>query len=402
MTTPTDAGSDAFEKARAQFPATRTITYLDTANRGLIPNSAKSAADRQLDHDLAGRADKASDLDLIERVRAAYAALIGASPDEIAYIKNVSEGMNLIANAVTWRAGDNVVLCTELEHPANIYPWFNLKRRAGIEIKSAPADGNAISADTLIAAIDGNTRIVSCSYVTFSPGHRVDIARLADACATRGVLLLVDAAQGAGILDLDMGRLPVSAMAVATQKGLMGLYGTGFLYIRRNWAERLDPPFLSRTGVNLGEAHESAWGSEDFALMDGARRFDLGNYNYIGAAAVEPSLRLIAALTVAAIEKHVLKLNERLIVGLHQLGLPILAAKSGQRSHLVAVGDVLGSAHDTTDNSEVRSLHNALAENGVRTSIRRGVMRVSTHLYNNTDDIDRVIDIARTWRRRTA
>jgi cysteine desulfurase/selenocysteine lyase len=402
MTTPSAVSSDAIEKARAQFPATGTTTYLDTAARGLIPASAKIAADRQLDHDLAGRADKASHFDLIERVRAAYAALIGASPDEIAYIKNVSEGINLIANAVTWRAGDNVVLCTELEHPANIYPWFNLKRRAGIEIKSAPADGNAISADSLIAAIDSKTRIVSCSYVTFAPGLRVDIARLADACATRGVLLLVDAAQGVGIFDLDMGRIPVSAMAVATQKGLMGLYSTGFLYIRRSWAERLDPPFLSRTGVDLGAAPESAWGSEDFALMHGARRFDLGNYNYLGAAAVEPGLQLISALTIRAIEKHVLGLNDRLIVGLRQLGLPVIAAKSGQQSHIVAVGDALGSAHDTTDNPEVRSLHKALGDNGIRTSIRRGVMRVSTHLYNNTDDIDRVIGITGTWRRRTA
>lgn len=398
MASSNSAADNPVAQARAQFPGTRDLVYLDTASRGLLPATAKAAIDRQVDLHVQGRVDKAQMFDLIERVRKRYAGLIRAQPDEIAYVKNVSEGLNMAGCAIPWHAGDNVIVCAELEHPSNLYPWLNLKRRLGIEVRSIPARDGQIPADDMIAAIDRKTRVVTCSYVTFAPGLRTDVARLAEACAARDVMLLVDGAQAIGILDIDMDRVPISVMSVSTQKGLAALYGTGMLYVRKSWAERLDPPFLSRFSVDLGTAHEAAGGGDNYALMPGARRFEVGNYNFLGAAAVEPGLDIISELTTKAIEDHVLRLGERLIGGLQALGLPIFAAQPGaHRAHIVAIGNAIGSQHDATDDASMQSLYKTLSDNGVVLTIRRGILRLSLHLYNNQDDVERVIDIARSW-----
>ena len=209
----------------------------------------------------------------------------------------------------------------------------------------------------MIKAIDGKTRVVTCSFVTFAPGLRTDIQRLAEHCDARDVLLLIDAAQGVGVLDIDLQRTPISAMSVSTQKGLLALYGMGFLYVRTKWADRLQNVFLSRFSVDLGSAHEATGGSDNYSLMPGARRFEIGNYNFLAAAAVEPGLKIITELTTKAIENHVLALTERMISGLQKIPLPIFAPEPGvHRGHIVAIGDKVGSQHDSTDDPRMQSL----------------------------------------------
>ena len=384
---------------RAQFPGATNAIYFDTASRGLAPASAKIAVDAQIDHHMLGTVEKQSMFDLIERVRNRYASLLRAQPDEIAFTKNVSEGLNMVACALSWRAGDNVVLCPELEHPSNVYPWLHLKNRLGIEIRAVSSRNGHMPVDDMIAAINSRTRVVTCSYVTFAPGLRTDIERLADVCAKRDVMLLVDGAQGIGILDIDISKVPIAAMSVSTQKGLMALYGMGFLYVRKEWAERLDPPFLSRFSVDLGAAHEATGGGDNYALMPGARRFEVGNYNYMGAAAVEAGLEIVNQVTTPVIEQHVLTLSERMIRGLQEIGLPVFAPEPGpHRGHIVAIGNTIGASHNSTDDPLMHSLYKALSENGIRLTIRRGILRVSMHLYNNEDDVDGFLDVVRMWR----
>ena len=399
MTSATLAGRIAPDTAvRAQFPGATSSIYFDTASRGLVPAAAKAVIDAQIDRHVMGTIEKARMFETIERVRNRYAGLIRAHPDEIAFTKNVSEGLNMAACALPWRAGDNVILCPELEHPSNVYPWLHLKNRFGIEVRSLRARDGKMPVDDMIAAINDRTRVVTCSYVTFAPGLRTDIEHLADVCAKRDVMLLVDGAQGIGILDIDMSRVPIAAVSVSTQKGLMALYGMGFLYVRKEWAERLDPPFLSRFSVDLGVAHEATGGGDNYALMPGARRFEVGNYNFIGAAAVEPGLDIISRAGTAAIEEHVIRLGERMVRGLQELGLPVFAAEPGvHRGHIVAIGSAIGSQHDSTDDPLMQSLYRALSESGVRLTIRRGMLRVSMHLYNNEDDVDGLLDIVRAW-----
>jgi len=387
----------AVEAARRNYPALERWIYMDVAGRGVLSRGVRAAIDAHLDERMLNGADKEKFFQLIERTRAKFAQLINAQPDEIAYTKNISEALNMIATAFDWKRGDNAVLCPALEHPNNVYPWLNM-RRHGLEVRTVePRDGH-IPVDEIIGRIDRGTRVVTVSTVTFAPGFRTDVDALGRACRERGVLLLVDAAQSVGILHTDVARSNIDALAVSTQKGLLGLYGMGFLYCRREWAEKLKPAYLARFGVDLGAgAHEATMGTDAFRLMPAARRFDLGNYNYVGAAAVEASMTELLALGTPHIERHVTGLARALAQGFLDLGLPVCGGKPGAHlAHIVTVG-AMGASHYGAEDERCNRLYARLTENRVKLSIRRGALRFSLHVYNNMDDVARVLDLTRAF-----
>jgi cysteine desulfurase/selenocysteine lyase len=383
-------------QVRAMYPGALSQTYLDVAGRCLIGTPVREAIERHLDMRMLG-GDKAAMFALVERTRASFARLVNADPDEIAYTKNISEGLNIVATAIDWKPGENVVLCADLEHANNVYVWLNLARRFGVEVRAIPMRGGMYPVEEMAAAVDAKTRLVTLCAVSFAPGFRADLAPLSEACRRHDALFMVDGAQSAGLIDSDVERFGIDALAVSTQKGLLALYGMGFLYVRRRWAERLAPMFLARFGVDLGEKGEAALGDFDFKLMPGARRFDLGNYNFIGAAAADASLDLIHRVGIANIEAHNTALAVQLAEGLQALGLPLIGAPRGaQRSQIVMIG-AMGDGHDVADDGRMQSLYEHLSANGVKLSVRRGALRFSIHVYNDASDIERVLSLCKAW-----
>ena len=383
-------------QVRSMYPGALSQTYLDVAGRCLIGTPVREAIERHLDMRMLG-GDKAAMFALVERTRASFARLVNADPDEIAYTKNISEGLNIVATAIDWKPGENVVLCADLEHANNVYVWLNLARRFGVEVRAIPMRGGMYPVEAMAAAVDAKTRLVTLCAVSFAPGFRADLAPLSEACRRHDALFMVDGAQSAGLIDSDVERFGIDALAVSTQKGLLALYGMGFLYVRRRWAERLAPMFLARFGVDLGEKGEAALGDFDFKLMPGARRFDLGNYNFIGAAAADASLDLIHRVGIANIEAHNTALAVQLAEGLQALGLPLIGAPRGaQRSQIVMIG-AMGDGHDVADDGRMQSLYEHLSAHGVKLSVRRGALRFSIHVYNDASDIERVLSLCKAW-----
>jgi len=389
----------ALRAFRARFPGTEGQVYMDVAARGLVSTSVRAEIDSYLDDRMRG-GDKPAMFEAVERARAAFAELIGAPTESVAHVKNISDGVNAVAACLDWRGGDNVVMATALEHPANIFPWHNQAQLRDVRLKSIAVEAGVMPVEAMIAAIDKQTRAVAVSSVSFSPGYRTDLAPLASACRAAGAILVVDAAQSAGIVQTDVTKLGVDVLVASTQKGLLGLYGLGFMYVRPELAERLAPVYLSRMGVGLDSEHEAASGGfEAFRYAKGARRFDVGNYNYLGAVAAGQAIRDLLDLGSETIEAHVFQLAARLRDGLAQQGLPVFRAPTPEgNAHIVAVGSGLADAHDSTEDDEMTALHAHLVENGVALSIRRGVLRLSLHAYNDADDVARVIDLARSWR----
>lgn len=382
-----------FQDIRSEFPGALKWTYLDVGARCILPLRTRDAIVAELDARMESGGDKAVMFASVESARKRFARLIGAEPDEIAITKNISEGLNIIAAAYPWQKGDNVVVCAEREHPNNIYLWHNLARRSGIEVRLVPSDAGLVPADAMIAAMDGRTRMVSTSSTTFLPGFRTDLDAIGAACRERGVLFLVDGAQSAGIIHHDVRKTPIDALAVSTQKGLLGLYGFGFLYCRRSWAERLQPVYLARFSVDLGDAHEADGGTSEYKLMPAARRFDVGNYNFPAATAVDTSMELLEEIGIPTIEEYTCGLARSLSDGLVELGLPIwTTADPKYLASKVTIGGPTG------DYSAFGSLYQHLLDNGVKLSVRRGMLRFSFHLYNNQDDVDRVLSLTRDWR----
>ncbi len=268
-----------------------------------------------------------------------------------------------------------------------------------MEVRFAPltAAGD-IDLDGLRERIDERTRAVSLACPSLAPGFRIDLKAVADAAHAVDAIFLVDAVQAMGVLEMDVRRLGVDALATSTSKGLLGLMGCGFLYVSRAWASRIRPPFAAISNVNQDGSTDDSFNGQDFRFQDDGRRFEIGNLNWTGVAVAHASLAELNALGAARIERHAVALADALRAGLEDLGYPVLhPADPANRSHLVTLGALAPTGRATRTLTEPRSgaFARALDAAGVRHSIRRGVLRFGLHAVNNQDDVDRLIEIAR-------
>ncbi len=387
------------KEIRSLFPGAEAQIYFDVGVRGLLSTPVREAVDRYLEARMMGTGDKAELIGFAEGARESFAALINADCSEVALTKNVSEGLNLFAASLPWEAGDNVIVCPELEHPNNVFLWYNLERLHGIEVRTLEPDGGRVPTDRMVSAMDARTRLITVPHITFAPGFITDLEPLRRSVREHSALLLVDAAQSVGAIDIDVRALGIDALAVATQKCLLGFYGFGFLWVRRSLADTLKPGHVARYGIDLGEgAHETAIGSGELRFQLGALRFDLGNFNYLGAAAAQASIELLRSIRMKRVETHLRSLAARLATGLLELGLPVPGGAPGEHlAHIVSVGESGGGRHYTADDPKMNELYDQLTRNGVRLSIRRGVLRMSLGIYNDEADVDRVVALTREW-----
>ncbi|WP_165390185.1 aminotransferase class V-fold PLP-dependent enzyme [Thalassococcus sp. S3] len=380
---------------RTRFPAATEQVYLNIGSRGVISNAAKAAADRMIEGHWRADMSKGERLPLRDGCREKFARLLhAAGPHEVAIVKNVSEGINHIATSLDWQPGDNVVLTTELEHGNNIYAWMALRAR-GVEVREiAPVNGH-IDPDAMAAAMDARTRLVTAASVSFTPGFRTDLAAIGAAARRHGAFFLIDAVQSCGLLDLDVDAVMADGVATSTSKGLLGLMGLGFLYVRSEWLDRLHPAFVARHSVQT-EGHESEYEGADFAYAPDATRFEIGNYNWTGIAVADTALGELLEIGVVNVERHALMLADMLRKGLAELDLVVSTAEVPQlRSHLVTVGEMGRGDTYVTGDARLNRIARALEAEDVRFSIRRGMLRFGFHLYNDATDVTRTLDIAR-------
>ena len=381
-----------FEQFRAGFPALRRQTYLSICDKMILHDRVRRGVEDFLDHLALASANRVDHEVKVVGARQKFARLMNAEASTIAAVRNVSDGINAVAWAMPMTEGDNVVVCADAEHPNNVYPWLRLKRR-GNEVRIVPPrpDG-APHVEAMIEAVDGRTRIVSCASVTFAPGHRTDIARLGEACRARGVFLLVDGVQSAGILAHDFAAEPIDGFATSTSKGLLGLYGFGFLYVSPKWIDRLEPAYLSRPAVHMRCDDHSTMGGHDYELQPDSRRFELGSYNLAGAYAADVSLGLLLDLGARAIEERVLPLARALNEGLAALGLaPAVPSEGPSQSHIVTFGALDAGGHGFSSDPMIAPISERLMDAGIAHTIRRGQLRFAFHAYNNEDDVERVV-----------
>ncbi len=385
------AEREQFAAARTRFPGAISQSYLDVASRGLMPQNAPDLAFSHLTQRVRGEADKHAYFEIAEMARRRFAALVGATEDEIALTKNISEGLNIVAGAIDWRAGDEVLLCSGVEHPNNIYVWRNLERRS-VKVHDVASVDGLYPLDSVIELLarGGRTRVVAVSATSFAPGFRVDLRRLGAACKRAGVYLVVDGAQSAGITHVDLAETHVDALAVSAQKGLCSLYGMGFLYVRRAFAERLTPHHLARFGVAIDASHEADYDPGPVKYRAAARRFDLGNHNFLAALLVGDTLKLLNELGTSAIDRHVTQLASALSDGLQRLGVPIVVPANALQANMVCVR--------FPGNPEVAGqLQRHLQQRGVQVAMRRDMVRFSFHFYNDEPDVAAALDACGAW-----
>jgi selenocysteine lyase/cysteine desulfurase len=374
------AHAETLEAARRQFPITGKRIYLDIANMNSPPRCVTDALGRYY-ADLQERGgNKKAWLAQIETVRDKAAALLGCDATELAFVKNTSEGLNIAANGVDWRPGDNVVVPAN-EHPNNVYPWLNLRRR-GVEVRLVPPNAEWLDARTLAPFIDARTRVVALADVSFHPGQRNDVESVAALCNEKGVHLVVDGVQAVGLLDVRLRERGIGMWAASGHKGLLCPHGMGLFYCRRDLIAGLAPAYVARASTVPGSSDDHFVATAEVILRDDARRFEIGNFNYSGIYAMGAALDLIQGVGIAAIERHVLGLGEYLTQQLAQRGIERLGPAAAERRSSIAAFAFPGEGWEEY-----------LAANDIVVSGRRGAIRVSLGLYNTQDELDHFVAI---------
>lgn len=315
--------------------------------------------------------------DQAETTRKLAAKLIGATPAEIAFIKNTSEGIAFVANGLEWKAGDEIV-STAVEYPANVYPWMDLAQRFGVKHVMVPERGGRIVLDELLAAVNSRTRMISLSHVEYASGFRNDVAAVGSFCRSRGILFCVDAIQSLGVIPADVESMNIDFLSADGHKWLLGPEGAGFFYCRKELLPTLRPEIGWLNVVNALD-----FGAYDFTLRSDARRFECGSYNIPGLLALGASLQLIDELGVDFIGRRIQALTDRLCDGLYEKGYSVFSPRgAGESSGIVSF------MHPTLDHAPI--VRQLMAKK-IALVLREKRLRASPHFYNSFEQIDRLV-----------
>jgi cysteine desulfurase / selenocysteine lyase len=359
--------------------------WLNCAHQGPLPAPAQKAA-------LEAIADKvrpasiadASFFEVPARLRNALACLVGASADDVLLANSTTYTLNLVAEGLSWREGDEVI-CVAGDFPATVVPWLALERK-GVRVRLIGAGDGKVDADAVAEALTARTRVVCVSWVFSLFGHAVDIAAIGRVCRERAVWCVVNGSQAVGARPLDLANLEIDALACCGFKWLCGPYATGFGWLRRALREQLDYPqphwLRARTARGLNSAL-------DYALPDEttAAAFDVFcNANFFNFAPFAAAVELLHAVGIEQIAAHDQQLVDELIAGLEGSQYELLSPRSGEeRSTLVYL-----SHRDPDANTRVAQV---LRRRGISVAEREGRLRVAPHLYNDGDDIVRFLSV---------
>jgi cysteine desulfurase / selenocysteine lyase len=361
----------------AEFPVAERWAYLDHAAVAPLPKRAADVLRAWSEDQERNGAVHWLDWEAkLRTARANLARLIHAAPDEIAFVNSTTQGIGIVAEGFPWRAGDNVVTAAE-EYPSNLYPWMNLKDR-GVELRTVPSREGRVWARDLIATMDEKTRLLTISHVEFASGFRNDLDALGEYCRAHGVAFFVDAIQGLGPFTIDVGKTPIDFLAADGHKWLLGPEGAGFLYVRREWIER-----LRVTGVGWHSVVSSYNApTVDFTLKPSAERWEGGSFNMPGQQAFAASVGLLFEIGPEAVSARILDRAEAVREVARSAGWrPVGSTRTEDLSGIVAL-----EREGVDANALVRSLR----AKGVVAACRRGRLRFSPHVYNNEEDLDRL------------
>ncbi|MBN1163147.1 MAG: aminotransferase class V-fold PLP-dependent enzyme, partial [Candidatus Krumholzibacteriota bacterium] len=266
-----------WEYYRAEFPVTENYIYFNHAAVSPLSTRVSKAVAGVSEYFLReGILCLEKVTGRISEVRQAAAEFIGAQSEEIAFIRNTTQGVLLAANGIRWNLGDNVVM-PAIEFPANVYPWMGLTSR-GIELRMVEPEEGRVSADMLMDVCDDRTRVITVSLVQFSTGYRIDLEKLGRFCREKGIYLFVDAIQALGALEVSVKKWQIDFLSAGGQKWLLAAPGIGIYYCRRELLEELDIPNPGWTGVIDPEEFLDY----NYTYRRDATRFEEGCHNFHG------------------------------------------------------------------------------------------------------------------------
>jgi len=360
---------------RTLFPVTDKSVYLNNAAESPLNNRVRQKLEEYLQ--LAAE-EPQNKPEVRTMIRKKLSEIFGGTVDEYALVTSTGMGISMVACGYQWQKGDNIVLPMD-EHWNNTFPWLALQER-GVEVRLVPiGEDQRVDADKIAGMVDKNTRILSTAAVRFNSGFRADLRLLSDIAHDKGALLMVDGIQGAGVIPMNVIDDGIDILACAGFKWLLGMPGTGFLYVNANVQESIRPVL---PGMFSAENN-----SRELNYLPDARRYETGTIAYSLFHAWAAGLEILQEIGISNIHSHVLGLTDRIIAGMRAKNIEIVTPveKASERSAIISF--TMGSE---TANKEC---YNRLRENNVIVALRGGQIRVSPNFFNTEEEIELLLQL---------
>lgn len=374
----------ATERFRREFEFQESSVWLNTAHQGRLPRRAAlalaEAVQWKLYPEMLATSERFSEVP--SRLRRALAWVLGAREEEVVLANSASYGLHLVANGLDLGPGDEVVVAAN-DFPSDILPWLLLRDR-GVAVRMIQPRDEVLTPDEVEAALTHRTRVVCLTWVHSFSGRVVDLQGVGRACRSRGAWFVVNGSQAVGAMPIDVQGLPVDALVSVGFKWLCGPYGTGVCWLRSELSDVLRPTKLY--WLSALTAEDLAAPSLDLESITprGTGRLDVfGTANFFNYVPFIAALELLLELGVDEVAADVDGLVVRLLAGIDRARFRLVSGED-VRSPLVVV-EPLGEASG--------EVFERLAAAGVHVAHRRGRIRISPHLYNTPDEIDRALQM---------
>lgn len=369
-------------KRHPEFPLDAGLYYLNHAAVSPWPrrsaNAVKAFAEENMRN---GSRNFMQWLETESRLRSQLQWLINApSADDIALLKNTSEGLSVVAHGLEWRSGDNVVLPLQ-EFPSNRMVWQSLQA-LGVEVRLVDILADDQPEQRLIEQMDANTRLLSTSAVQYARGLRMDLVQLGGYCHGHNILFCVDAIQQLGALPFDVQECHAAVVVADAHKWMLGPEGIALFYCTADLREQLQ---LHQYGWHMAE-NLYDFDALEWQPASSARRFECGSNNMTGIHALQASMSLIQE---AGIEHIAEKITQHSLYMIEQISnnpeLELLSSSDARR-----ISGIVTFRHL---HREPLALHQALSAKGIVCAPRGGGIRFSPHYYNEPWELEQVFDI---------
>ena len=366
-----------------EFPVEQNLSYLNHAAVAPWPRRTANAVKEFADEcNNEGSSHFMEWLETESSLRQRLADFINTpSSDDIAFLKNTSEGLSVVAHGYPWQSGDNVVISDE-EFPSNRIVWESLER-FGVEVRQVDLKTGKSPEDALLSAFDRKTKMLAISAVQYASGLRMDLARLGDECSKRNVAFCVDAIQAMGAVALDVQAMKIDFLMADAHKWLLGPEGIAVFYCSSDWRDRLQ---LHQYGWHMIENHFD-FDTKVWQPANSARRFECGSNNMLGIKALSASLALLEEIGMEEVERRIVANANTLIEEVAKY--KTLELITNPSPHLVA-----GIVTFSNNNVTPEVLHKTLTANGIVCAMRGGGIRYSPHCYNSTDKLVGAVELA--------
>jgi len=349
----------------------RDSVYLDTASTSPTPQFIAEAISGFFDEKEKGYITQGWN-EKEQQCRNQLSAQMNIAGDEIVFTSNTTEGINLVANSINWKSGDEIII-SHINFPSNVYPWLNLRDR-GVSIQVAESKDGQLPTENIKKLISERTRVISLPHVSSATGYKINLDELGKIAQDNNIFFNVDGIQALGYCRPNLEH--VDAYHASVFKWLLSPFGLGVSYFDKNAVDELCPCFVGYGSVKEGAEYKY----NDFEFKKDPQKFQYAHVNYPAIYCLSRSLEYMNNIGVENIHDRVINITKYMIERLRESGISVVTPIENH-----------GGIVTFKTESETNRIVELLEQSGIYVAQRDDLIRASCHFYNNRGDVDDMI-----------